>query len=58
MTWNWSTFFISVAAVIVVLVIIGLVTKKQVDPNTGVIKTKFVGFEGDKKDNATGEEGE
>lgn len=56
MKWDWNAFFIAVAAVIVVLIIVGLVTKKKVDPNTGEIKTKFLGFEGDKKDNANGED--
>lgn len=52
---EWGTVLACAIALILVSVVIGLVTKKKVDVATGEIKTKFVGFEGDKKDNLEGE---
>lgn len=55
MKLDWSNILVTVIVVLVVLALIGLLTKKRVDANTGEIKTKFIGFEGDKKDNADGD---
>lgn len=55
---QWGTVIAVIIALIIVSVVMSLLTKKKVDVNTGEIKTKFVGFEGDKKDNYDGVEGE
>jgi len=53
---DWATVITSLVVVIIFSVVMGLLTKKKVDANTGEIKTKFVGFEGDKKDNMDGDQ--
>lgn len=53
---DWGTVLAVVIGMIIVSVVMGLLTKKKVDANTGEVKTKFVGFEGDKKDNMEGED--
>lgn len=53
---EWGTVLAVVIGMLIVTIIVGLLTKKKVDANTGEVKTKFVGFEGDKKDNMDGED--
>jgi len=55
---QWGTVIACVIAIVLVSIVTALVTKRKVDVHTGEIKTKFVGFEGDKKDNYDGVEGE
>lgn len=53
---DWVTALTAVLATLAVLLITHLLTTKKVDANTGIIKTSFLGFEGDKKDNMDGNE--
>jgi hypothetical protein len=53
---DWGTVLAVVIGMIIVSIVMGLLTKKKVDANTGEVKTKFVGFEGDKKDNMDGDD--
>lgn len=53
---EWGTVLAVVIGMLLVSIVMGLLTKKKVDANTGEIKTKFSGFEGDKKDNYEGED--
>ena len=53
---DWGTVLAVVIGMIIVSIVMGLITRKKVDANTGEVKTKFVGFEGDKKDNYSDEE--
>ena len=53
---EWGTVVATLVGFLLITVVIGLLTTKKVDVSTGVIKTKFTGFEGDKKDNMNGNE--
>jgi hypothetical protein len=53
---DWAVVLTVVIVVIILSILGNLLLKKKVDANTGEIKTKFVGFEGDKKDNVDGDE--
>lgn len=53
---EWGTVLSVIVAALIIVVLYHLMTKKRVDANTGLIKTSFLGFEGDRKDNLEGED--
>lgn len=53
---DWVTVLTAAIAALAVMFLAHLLTTKKVDANTGIIKTSFLGFEGDKKDNMDGDE--
>lgn len=52
---NWGTVVSVVVALLIIIVAYHFMTKRRVDASTGLVKTSFLGFEGDKKDNMDGE---
>lgn len=51
---DWSIVISVLVALVIIVILYHMTTKRKVDAETGLVKTKFLGFdgfEGDKKDN-------